>query len=152
MRSPTSVRPDRILRLALLGNAVFSTVSGLACLALRDWLASRTGLGAGEISSLGIVLLVFAALLVFLETRRDLRRPWIRATVLVVAGLDVLWVAASAVAIFGPSPLTNTGRWLAGVVALVVADFAFFQLYGWWRLRRSPTGGAALGAQVSGHA
>ncbi len=128
-----------MLRWALGGNALFSTLTGIASLVAPAAIGTFLGLPAGEISALGTELLLFAAFLFFLATRQDLERPWIRNTVLVVIALDVLWVLGSAVAILAPTtPLTTAGKWTVMAIAVVVADFAVFQTVGWRRLFKAP--------------
>lgn len=146
---PPLANPQRMLRNALLANAAFSALSALLCLAASRPIAAWIGLSAGAVLSVGIELAVFAALLAALGTRPDLGRGWIQATVAVVIALDVLWVIGSALALLAPEPLTMAGRWSVGLIALAVADLAFFQALGWRRLRAAAASRSALGAPAA---
>lgn len=145
---------DRILRLALLANATFSTLSALACFLWPGALASRLGLEARQLLGLGVELLGFAALIFFLASRPDLSRTWIRRTVMGIVVADVLWVVGSGVLLLGATVPTTSGRFIVGIVALFVADFAFFQAYGLRRLRRDEAARSSSrgGAEASVHA
>ncbi len=131
-----SKKSQSLLRKALFGNAIFSFLCADACLLASEAVGKYVGLPASEVFALGINLAVFAALLVFLVTRRDLGRGWIRNTVLAVIAMDVLWVVGSAAALLAPStPLTGAGKWVVFAVAIAVADFAYFQFVGWRRMQ-----------------
>ena len=133
----------RMQRMAVGGNAAFSATCALICLLAREPLGELVGIAPSALAGLGAELLAFAGFLALLATRKDMGRPWVQNAVLIVGMLDVLWVIGSALAILQPAPLTGAGRWIVGIVALAVADFAAFQLLGWWRLR----GTAAHGRQ-----
>ncbi len=86
--------PDcsRLLRLALGGNAAFSTLSAVIFLAASQPIASFLGLLPGkQVVVLGIQLGVFAAWLAWLSTRPAIPR-W---QVWLIIALDALWVAGS---------------------------------------------------------
>ena len=119
---------------ALRANAAFSAVCGLICLEAASTLGPWLGLDPGLLFSLGVDLEIFSVALLFLSSR-DLSShrssTWSRRAVDVVIALDVLWVLGSVAAITVAPSLTTAGRWTVGLVALAVADFAFFQ----WRAR-----------------
>ncbi len=81
---------------------------------------------------IGVGLLGFAALIGL-----NLRRPQLsRAEAWLTVASDVSWVAASAIVVFGfPDLLGTGGKWLVGLVAVAVADFALFQYLGLRRAR-----------------
>ena len=79
----------------------------------------------------GVGLLGFAVLIGL-----NLRRPQLnRAEAWLTVASDVAWVAGSAIIVFGfPDLLSTGGKWLVGLIAVAVGDFALFQYLG---LRRS---------------
>ncbi len=119
---------ERMLRLALIANASFSALSAALCLSASQAIGKFMGVPTGEIFSLGVELGLFALGIGFLLSR-DLTAPWARRVVGAIIALDVLWVIASLALLALPTPLTVAGKWTLGIVALAVADFAFFQ----WR-------------------
>ncbi len=155
MRTQNHLPNERPLRLALFANGTFSTLSALMCFLLPTALASRLGIAASQLLGLGVELLGFAALTFFLGSRPTLSKTWIRRTVLGVAIADVLWVVGSVAVLLSPSaPLDSGGRWIVGIVALFVADFAAFQLYGLRKLRGDETArrSTVRAVQASTHA
>ena len=81
---------------------------------------------------IGVVLLGFAALIGL-----NLRRPQLsRTEAWLTVASDVSWVAASAIILIGfPDLFSTGGKWLVGLVAVAVADFALFQYLGLRRAR-----------------
>jgi uncharacterized membrane protein HdeD (DUF308 family) len=78
-----------LLRRALMGNAVFSTLSGLTVLFAPGWLLRILGLSPDvSLVILGIGLIVFAASLVISARRQHLKRSdtWIAVL------MDLAWV------------------------------------------------------------
>ena len=65
----TTIQPDPILRRALLGNAVFSTLSGLIGLLFADSLGTVLGVPSLALSIVGVLLLLFAGHLLWLAPR-----------------------------------------------------------------------------------
>ena len=130
--------PATILRRALSANAVFSGICGVLSMLAATSIAQLVGIARAEVFALGVNLEVFSALLIVLATRKDFSSGWVRALVMAVIAMDMLWVAGSAVLLLTPAaPLTTAGRWIVFAVALVVADVAYFQLRGFLGLRRS---------------
>lgn len=133
----TKTSPTTLLRRALTANAIFSGICGVLCVLASSSIARWTGISQAEIFALGVNLEVFSALLILLATRKDYSRGWVRALVMAVIAMDVLWVVGSAALLLMPSaPFTTAGRWTVFAVALVVADVAFFQLRGFLGVRR----------------
>ncbi len=142
MKNESSIRQAiRMQRLAVGGNAAFSATCAMTCLLAREPLGELIGLAPTALAGLGAELLAFAGFLALLATRKDMNRPWVQNAVVTVGMLDVLWVVGSALAILQPGLLTGAGRWVVGAIALAVADFAAFQLLGWWRLRQATADG-----------
>ena len=125
-----------LLRLALRGNALFSTVSGLTLLLAAAALGPRLGLPVLSLRVVGAVLLPFAWGLWNNSRRAVISRAEARLAVL----LDLSWVAGSAALVFGGLwPLTPAGRWTVLGVADVVLVFAFLQTVGLRRARTTPS-------------
>ncbi len=129
--------PDcsRLLRLALGGNAAFSTLSAVIFLAAAQPIASFLGFLPGkQVVFLGIQLGVFAAWLAWLSTRPAIPR-W---QVWLIIALDALWVAGSfPLLLASPPGLTVGGKWAIALVADVVGLFAILQFVGLRQLTRT---------------
>lgn len=126
--SESAPRPDALLRRTLAVNAIFSGLSGAAMIVLSGTLDRFMGLGLPWLLIVvGAGLLGFAGLIGL-----NLRRPQLsRAEAWLTVASDGAWVAASAVIVLGfPDLLGTGGRWLVGLVAVAVADFALFQYLG----------------------
>ena len=120
-----------LLRLALRGNALFSTLCGLTLLLAAGPLAPPLGIPALALRIVGASLLPFAVGL----WRNAARQPISRKEAWVAVGLDLGWVAGSAVLILGELwPLEVAGRWAVIAAAEVVLLWAILQILG---LRRS---------------
>ena len=123
-----SATPDsRLLRRALLGNALFSTVCGLILLLGASPLDPWLGIPAWVLRAVGLGLLPFA-LGLFLNARREVVR---RSEAWVAVALDLAWVAGSAWLVLGELwPLREPGTWAVIGVAAVVLECAVFQALG----------------------
>lgn len=123
-----------LLRRALLANAAFSAVSGVAMLAFAESLAAELGVPwGGLLPGLGLGLLGFAVLLVRVARAR---RIGLR-TAGAISAADGLWVAGSGALVWtDPTGMTSLGRWLVLGVADVVLLFALAQAWGIRRARR----------------
>jgi hypothetical protein len=124
---------DRLLRLALRGNAAFSTACASICLVAAAPLAGALGVpNAVVLVGLGGQLLVFAAFLVWLSMRPKIH-PGIALGVILA---DIAWVVGT-VPIVLAGLLTTTGVWTALAVADLVALFGVLQWVGLRRMRRA---------------
>jgi hypothetical protein len=123
----------RFLGRVLLGNAIFTALSGLACLAWPRPLAVWLGIEQPLILSvLGIILLLSAGGLAWIAMRTPSDRRMVQAIFI----LDVVWVIVSALALLaGWPPLTATGKWIIAGVADVVAVFALLEFVGLRRMQ-----------------
>ena len=121
-----------LLRKALIGNALFSTLSGVIILSAQGWVVRMLGLAQDvNLLSLGVGLIVFAATLVL-----NGRRPQVKTSdAWIAVWLDVAWVVGSYLLIF-VVPFSTGGRWIIGVVAEVVLGFAVLQFAGIRRLQK----------------
>ncbi len=127
---------ETLLRRALAANAGFSLLTGSVCWLAAEQVASFVGIPILEAKALGLNLEVFAVGIFFLLTR-DLSKTWARNVVGGIIALDVLWVVGSAALLMSAAPLTVAGKWTVGIIAMVVADFAFFQWRGWRGMSKS---------------
>ena len=125
----------RLLRSALLGNSIFSFLSGLDFVLFSGPVASFLGLSSPTvILVLGLGLIAYA-LVVFLQARaQPLSLSFARSAIIA----DVLWVLASAVLVFTDIvDFTTAGRWAIAIVADIVLVFAVLQFVGLRRITRS---------------
>src|SRR5215831_10714519 len=89
--------PACFLRKALMGNALFSTLSGLTILLAQGWVLRILGLASNiNLLILGVGLVVFAVTLVVNARRQQVKKSdaWIAVC------MDLAWVLGSSVLIF----------------------------------------------------
>jgi len=124
---------DSLLRRALLGNTLFSGLSGVIAAVAAGPLAAFLGLSSPIILIiLGLGLIGYAVGLYRMATRQPISRN--DALFAVVA--DTVWVVASLVLLLiGWPPFTTAGRWLVVIIADIVAVFAIVQFIGLRRLK-----------------
>lgn len=120
------------LRRVLYGNAVFSGISGLVCIAASGLVAAFLGLDAAPvILGLGAGLAAYAALLSFQASRPVISRPF----VLFAVGADVAWVLLSILLLTTHwIPFAPEGKWATGIVAAIVEVFATLQFMAWRKM------------------
>ena len=122
-----------LLRTALIGNALFSTASGLTILFAQRWVLGILGLSQNvSLLILGAALLFFAFTLVLNARRSQVKT--VDAWIAVV--MDLVWVLGSWVLIF-VVPFSTGGKWVVGLVAELVLLFALLQFMGIRRLQKS---------------
>jgi hypothetical protein len=122
-----------LLRKALIGNALFSTVSGLTILFAQGWVLRILGLPSSvNLLVLGAGLIVFAVTLVINARKQQVKKSdaWIAVC------MDVAWVIGSYVLIF-IVPFSTEGKWVVAVVAEAVLVFAVLQFVGIRRIQKS---------------
>jgi hypothetical protein len=130
---------DRFLRLALRGNATFSTLTGLASIFFAGSLATWMGVPAPALLvALGVGLVGFASFLFWFASRPGT----FPSLVWVVVAADLSWVAGTAPHVLADA-LPRPGDRLAIAIAEVVMLFAVLQAIG---IRRS---GAARSAGMA---
>lgn len=119
---------SRMLRHALIGNAIFSGISGTAFILASGHVAALTGLPSElPLQLVGIGLLPFAALLVWLAERPALSQNEGR----MISLMDAQWVLGTFVLLIGwPELLNDLGQLLAIGIAAVVLGFAVWQWIG----------------------
>ena len=120
-------RAGGLLRLALGLDAVVTGANGAAYLLGASLLDGPLGLSPGLLRGVGVFLLVYAAAVWFVATRRRIPGAAVEA----VIGANVLWALGSVVAaVVGIGSLTGLGAaWLV-LQAAVVAGFAAVQFVG----------------------
>lgn len=133
------VKPDSFLRRSLMGNATFSTLTGLACILFPVDISESLGLtgeAAGELLLLGIALIGFAATLISLASSFfNVNQRSLMAAAKIIIAADGLWVLGSIVLMTTSLlPLSAFGMWTVAIVALFVLDFAILQTIGLRRL------------------
>lgn len=116
------------LRIALKANATFSGLCGLALVVAPDAWATLIGVPwPWALAMLGVGLGGFAALVAWAAADGSGRRRLVTA----IVAADVLWVAASPLAMLaGAGTLTAAGQAVIAAVALVVAALAAAQWTG----------------------
>lgn len=133
---------QRWLRNSLLGNAAFSTVSGLTFALAAGSVASLIGLDQSiPVRVVGVGLLGFAAIVGFVATRPEIDS---RAAISIVVG-DLSWVVGT-VPLVMMDVLSADGIVAAIAIADIVLVFAGLQYYGVRRIRRSDSGVGTLAA------
>jgi len=122
-----------LLKRALMGNAMFSGLSGAAILLANRWLVKFLGLpDKVSLAILGVSLIVYATVLWF-----NARRPKIRITdAWVAVVMDAVWVLGSYTLIL-VIPFSLAGKWVVALVAELVLAFAVWQWLGIRRIRKS---------------
>lgn len=129
----TQLNNDSLLRRALQGNGIFSTLSGIIFLAAAAPVATFMGLNTSlPLTILGVGLIAYA-LLFFWQTNKE----FIAANFAVFAiAADVLWIIGSwALILFDPFNFTVAGKWAVGLIAEAVFVFAVVQYIGLRRLK-----------------
>jgi len=127
----TTSDPQSLLRWSLRGNALFSTLSGIAFTAFGSAMARTIGLAVPMIlPAIGLGLLGFAAYLLFVASRDEisLSRTWS-----IIAG-DLAWVVGT-IPVVAAGLLNQTGVIAAIAIAEVVLGFAALQYLGLRRAR-----------------
>jgi hypothetical protein len=118
--------------MALMGNALFSTVSGLTLILAGQRVVRLLGLPeAVNLLTMGISLLLYAVTLVVFARKKTIKisDAWIAVL------LDLAWVIGSYPLLF-VVPFSTTGKWIVGIVAEVVMLFALVQWLGIRRIRK----------------
>lgn len=123
----TAQQASKFLRGSMLADAVISGATGLLMLAGAGVLTSWLGVPAPLMRYVGLILLPFAAMVLYLA-----RMPLVsRAGVRLVIALNVAWVAASIlVLVAGWIEPTTLGMAFVIFQAVVVAGFAELQYTG----------------------
>ena len=122
----------RLLRSALLGNSIFSLLSGLDFVLFSRPVATFLGLSSATVVLVMGVILIGYAYVIFRQGRIQLLNPSFAQFAIIA---DVLWVIGSAVLIFTDvAALTTAGKWAIAIIADVVLVFAVLQYVGLRRI------------------
>lgn len=124
---------QKLLRMALQGNALFSAVSGVVVLAMNRTLVEFLGLPSNaSLTSVGIGLLGYAGWLLWNARREKIKigDAWIAVL------LDMVWVLGSYALLFAVR-FSSGGKWAVALVAEVVFLFGVMQWLGLRRIGRS---------------
>ncbi len=117
-----------LLRTALIGNAVFSAVSGIVLAAVPTKISALIGVDAPFVLALLGVGLVLYATALFFAARQCPISSYVAWTAI---AMDDGWVIGSiALLVFAPTLFSPFGIWLVAVVAAIVAGFAIVQFLG----------------------
>ncbi|MBT32512.1 MAG: hypothetical protein CMO01_22845 [Thalassobius sp.] len=119
------MKAESQLRITLKLNAFFSAISGLILAVFAEFIGNLIGLDQNiNLMYIGFALILFATFVFLVALSKTLNKSLVRFIIL----QDVLWVLASIVLlIVSPFNITFTGKILIIGIALVVADFAYFQ-------------------------
>ena len=114
------------LRIILKANALFSLLSGMTMIFIYPQLASYMAINDAKVLQyVGIGLVLFSATVFHSAMRKDLSKQQVKSIIF----QDWAWVAGSllviALQVWG---LSSAGYWLIGIVAVIVGDFALFQM------------------------
>lgn len=128
--SRSMAKPDKLVRWALVGNALFSPLCALVLLIDAGGMAALLGAHIAVPIVVGVGLLPFAWVVL-----RAARRIAINSTeVKIITFMDAAWVTVSALLLLaGWRAPTAAGTWTVVLVADMVAIFGVLQ---WWGLRR----------------
>jgi hypothetical protein len=125
--------PSSLLRNTLRADAAVCAVAGIDLLVFSGMAADLLGIARGAtLPIVGTGLLAYAACLVIASRREplSLTEAWAFATA------DLVWIAGSA-ALIAFGPLSTSGRWLVGAIAVVVLAFAELKMLGIRRIRQA---------------
>lgn len=119
---------NTLLKYGLLGNAIFSGITGLALILASSQIATFMGIpNATLLMGIGIGLLPFSGQLVIALRRKPIRI----GEVYYLSAMDGLWVLGSLIIfLFDLVPFTTAGLIVFALVALAVADFMLMQIIG----------------------
>lgn len=125
-----AARPT-FLHYVLMVNGVSSGLIAVALVVAAGPIAAFIGgVAPWMLVLVGLLLLLFAAVVYWLSRQPELDRPAVQA----IFVADVAWVVASiAIVAFGWVDFTIAGRWAVILVADAVALFALGE---WWGLRK----------------
>ena len=114
------------LRRAVLGNGIFSTVSGAATAAFASPIAEFMEIPTWALYVVGLGTLLFGVSLLFAGRATSIDRKGVAFTLIA----DATWVLMAIVIILIPGTMTGAGKIVYGLVSLVVAVFAVLQTRG----------------------
>lgn len=114
-----------LLRSALIANAGFSFITGLALVIGSTPLSNWLGIPQGLALSIGFALLPFAVVVAMAA-----RKPR-QALVREIVTADLVWVLGAVIVILGfPEEMSGAGLWALGLATGAVTGFAGLQMLG----------------------
>jgi len=122
---------NQLLKTALVSNAAFSTISGLAFIIFNGQLQTWFEMDF-PFWIIGAGLLPFAYLA--FRVSRDKENMVNKAKIITI--MDAIWVIASFVILL-VMDFTTIGQWIIIGIALAVADFAIFQWLGMRKIEKA---------------
>jgi hypothetical protein len=130
-QSAPVARPN-LLRLALRADALFCVATGAISLVAAQPLAALLGVpSSAALGILGAIVVLYGAFLFYTAAQAQISRRIVIAAIV----LDLIWVIDSAILLVsGWLPLTSTGMWTVGLLAVAVAVIAELTFFG---LRRT---------------
>ena len=119
---------NTLLKYGLLGNAIFSALTGLALIIVPLQIATLMGIpNPTLLRIIGIGLLPFAIQLIIALRRNPIRT----GEIYYLSAMDGLWVLGSiTILLFNLVAFTTFGLITFSLVALTVADFMIMQIMG----------------------
>jgi hypothetical protein len=131
---------SKLLQQVLLADGITSGVTGLGLVVMPARIGALVGApSAALVAGIGAGLILFGAALV----RHATRAVSGRGETILIAALNLAWVAASAVVIVAGG-LSTLGNWALVLVGIVVMGFAILEL---WHLPPVRAGGSFDAAQ-----
>lgn len=120
------------IRPILLGNAIFSILSGSLFTVFSTLIANFLGVSASTIILLiGIGLIGYAALIYVNASRAEVSRSFVLFAILG----DLAWVVLSIMLLLTNwVPFTVEGKWAIGIIAAIVDVFATLQFMEWRKM------------------
>lgn len=126
------IQSSLFLRRALALDAIASSATGALCIIGAGFLAPILGFPADFLRTAGLILIPFVIFIAWLA----MQRTPTRATVVLLIGMNLIWVADSFILLLGDW-FAPTALGIAFVVAQALAVLAFAALQ-WMGLKRSP--------------
>ena len=124
--SNTSIRP------ILYANAIFCGISGLTFALASKSISAFLGLDAnGVILALGIGLISYAEFLYLYAKRPIISQSFVLFAIIA----DSIWVLASILFLLTNwVPFSVQGKWMIGIIAVIVDLFATLQFFEWRKM------------------
>lgn len=132
---------DRLGLLSLRWDAVYCVVVGVTLVALAPWISPRVDLAAALVVSLGVAVVVWAALVAWMAQRFPRRRA---VTITMCANV----IAALAVAALAPAVSGLIVTLVVIAIAVDVGAFATSQAVALRRIARGTTGDGEIGGST----
>ena len=129
-----STNNSSLLRNALLGNSIFSFISGLGFVLFSNFITSFLGLSASwVILALGVGLIFYGWQIYSAVRKESINTEFAKFAIY----SDLIWVVLSAILIFtGLVAFTTPGKWAIAIIADIVLVFAVLQYVGLRRMTK----------------